>query len=219
MSTVFIATPIRGYDVAAEFCESLGATAGACARAGVAIEWHKYNPCPFVSFGRDILTAQFMASDATHLLFIDADIGWNPLDVLRLLAADKPIIGGVYRQKREGLAWPVQGVHADCGDVVAVDRLPAGFLCIRRDAIETMIAKATPERYGWAEIPAGLRADIDRLKPWLVHLWRDHISQVEGMVGEDWAFCDLARACGIQPYALKGCRLSHTGEARFEGCW
>lgn len=216
---LIIATPIRGYDVSADFCESLGSTAGECARAGINLSWSKYSPCPFVSWGRDLLTAQFMASGATHLLFIDADIGWEPADVVRLVRADKPIIGGVYRQKREGLVWPVQGIGKADGDCVPVDRLPAGFLCIKREALLHILSKTAPQRYGWAEIPKGLAVDLDKIKPWLVHLWADHVSQTEGMVGEDWAFCDTARACGIQPYALRGCALSHTGEARFVGRW
>jgi hypothetical protein len=33
---------------------------------------------------------------ATHFMFIDADITWNPVDLLRLLIANKPLVGGVY---------------------------------------------------------------------------------------------------------------------------
>jgi len=34
--------------------------------------------------------------EATHFLFIDADITWDPHDILKLLMADKPIVGGIY---------------------------------------------------------------------------------------------------------------------------
>ena len=36
----------------------------------------------------------------THLLFIDSDIVWNPIDILKLLIADKDLIGGVYPKKK-----------------------------------------------------------------------------------------------------------------------
>ena len=39
-------------------------------------------------------------SEATHLLFIDNDITWNPTDILKLILSEKCIIGGVYPLKR-----------------------------------------------------------------------------------------------------------------------
>jgi len=35
----------------------------------------------------------------THMLFIDNDITWDPFDIIKLLIADKPIIGGIYPLK------------------------------------------------------------------------------------------------------------------------
>ena len=40
---------------------------------------------------------------ATHMFFIDADIEFNPEDVLRMLAYDKPVITGAYPKK--ALNW------------------------------------------------------------------------------------------------------------------
>ena len=50
-----------------------------------------------VSRARNNLIAKAMSKkDITHMLFIDADITWNPVDVLKLILADKNIVGGVY---------------------------------------------------------------------------------------------------------------------------
>jgi hypothetical protein len=35
----------------------------------------------------------------THVMFIDNDITWNPIDLLKLVIADKSIVGGVYPLK------------------------------------------------------------------------------------------------------------------------
>jgi hypothetical protein len=35
----------------------------------------------------------------THIMFIDNDITWNPIDILKLIIAKKPIIGGAYPLK------------------------------------------------------------------------------------------------------------------------
>ena len=50
-----------------------------------------------VSRARNNLIAKAMHDkETTHMLFIDADITWNPVDVLKLILADKNIVGGVY---------------------------------------------------------------------------------------------------------------------------
>jgi hypothetical protein len=52
---------------------------------------------------RNYLCDEFMRSDYTHLMFIDADIHFDPNDVLTLAALDKDIIGGPYPKKC--IAW------------------------------------------------------------------------------------------------------------------
>jgi hypothetical protein len=53
-----------------------------------------------VSRARNNLVAKAMTDPhATHVLFIDNDITWNPFDILKLIIADKPIVGGAYPLK------------------------------------------------------------------------------------------------------------------------
>jgi len=50
-----------------------------------------------VSRARNNLIAKAMHDPTvTHFMFIDNDITWSPVDLLKLLAADKPIVGGIY---------------------------------------------------------------------------------------------------------------------------
>jgi len=50
-----------------------------------------------ISRARNNLIAKAMSfKDTTHMLFIDSDITWNPVDIIKLILADKNIIGGVY---------------------------------------------------------------------------------------------------------------------------
>lgn len=50
-----------------------------------------------VSRARNNLIAKAMHNKkTTHMLFIDADITWNPVDILKLIIADKNIVGGIY---------------------------------------------------------------------------------------------------------------------------
>jgi len=53
-----------------------------------------------VSRARNNLVARAMNDPkTTHILFIDNDITWDPIDILKLVIANKPIVGGVYPLK------------------------------------------------------------------------------------------------------------------------
>jgi len=53
-----------------------------------------------VSRARNNLIARAMTDkDATHFLFIDNDISWDPADILKLIVADKDLVGGIYPLK------------------------------------------------------------------------------------------------------------------------
>jgi hypothetical protein len=53
-----------------------------------------------VSRARNNLIAKAMSDPkTTHMIFIDNDITWNPIDIMKLILAEKPIIGGAYPLK------------------------------------------------------------------------------------------------------------------------
>lgn len=52
-----------------------------------------------ITRARNYLVDEFLRSDCTHLLFIDADVQVVPEDVLTLMALEKEIIGGPYPKK------------------------------------------------------------------------------------------------------------------------
>lgn len=53
-----------------------------------------------VTRARNNLVAKALSrKDVTHVIFIDNDISWDPMSIIKLLIADKPVIGGVYPLK------------------------------------------------------------------------------------------------------------------------
>jgi acyl-CoA synthetase (AMP-forming)/AMP-acid ligase II len=53
-----------------------------------------------VSRARNNLVARAMANPKmTHIMFIDNDISWDPLDILKLMISEKNIVGGIYPLK------------------------------------------------------------------------------------------------------------------------
>jgi hypothetical protein len=52
-----------------------------------------------ITRARNYLVDEFLRSDCTHMIFIDADIHFDPNDVLVLLALEKELVGGPYPKK------------------------------------------------------------------------------------------------------------------------
>jgi len=53
-----------------------------------------------VSRARNNLVAKAMANEKmTHIMFIDNDITWDPIDIIKLLLAEKSLVGGIYPLK------------------------------------------------------------------------------------------------------------------------
>src|SRR5262245_13992165 len=50
-----------------------------------------------------LLTHWYDTTDATHLLFVDADMGFEPQLVLDMVALDKPITGVIYTKRQINL--------------------------------------------------------------------------------------------------------------------
>jgi len=54
-----------------------------------------------VSRARNNMVARAMNDpEMTHIMFIDNDISWNPVDLLKLLFSEKDVVGGIYPLKR-----------------------------------------------------------------------------------------------------------------------
>jgi hypothetical protein len=66
---------------------------------GLSVEFCKNDS--LVSRARNNLIAKAMANPAvTHMMFIDNDITWDPLDIVKLIISDKSLVGGVYPLKK-----------------------------------------------------------------------------------------------------------------------
>jgi len=71
-----------------------------CREYGVELKIEFCKNDSLVSRARNNLVAKAMNDPKmTHIIFIDNDISWDPLDILKLMIADKPIVGGIYPLK------------------------------------------------------------------------------------------------------------------------
>jgi len=94
---LIILTPCYNSSMYVTYTESLLQTMFMCKDLGINATVHFCRNDSLVSRARNNLIAKAMSiPTATHFLFIDADITWTPFDILKLLVADKHIVGGIY---------------------------------------------------------------------------------------------------------------------------
>jgi len=167
---------------------------------------------------RNTLVARFLRSAASHLLFVDSDIGFGADAVLRLLGHGREVIGGLYRSKRlDREEWVAEFVAAPDGTVrndpatgaVEVATIGTGFLLIRREVL-TRMTEALP----------GTR---HRTEEGIVHALFDTgiepgTEEVPGRyLSEDYLFCARWRALGGTVWCDPAIALEHRGSLALSG--
>lgn len=106
--SLFIATPMYGGQCTGQYAKSLVQTVSRANELGIRMYVHMVFNESLIQRARNNCTQAFMNSDYTHLMFIDADIGWNPDDLFLMLYESDPDSGkdvscGPYPKK--SIAW------------------------------------------------------------------------------------------------------------------
>ena len=105
---IFVATPMYGGMCGGQYTKSSVDLAMAATRYGLDIRFHYIFNESLITRARNYLVDEFLRSHYTHMMFIDADIGFDPNDVLALAAmssdeSEYDIICGPYPKKT--IAW------------------------------------------------------------------------------------------------------------------
>lgn len=201
---IYLATPVHG-DVCAEYLVSLINTLPLLVMNGLQYTHAFVIGNSLVHDARNRLAAQCLASEATDLLFIDSDIGWDPHDMLRLAISPHDVIGGAYRQKRDDVErYNVGAPRRTATDLYECDYLGTGMLKISRRALEKLVGLHPEWRYtGDDGLP-------------MYGLFQ---SPIEGgrITGEDAFFQRHWRATGGKVFVDPDMTLLHVGRKPFEG--
>ena len=167
-----------------------------------------------ITRGRNNLVAKFLFNQAaTHLMFIDVDLGFDAESILRLLCANQDLVGGGSPMKRIPIRYVINTVPNPVvlGDLVEVSTLGTGFMLIKREVIEKMIA-AHPELKYRDNIGIG-----QQYEPLMYGLFDTMIDPDGNYLSEDWTFCYLWRLMGGKVFADTGIKLDHTGYHKYAG--
>lgn len=101
---LFLAVPMYGGQCAGMFTKSVADLASLCTSHGIEMRSYFLFNESLITRARNYCVDEFMRSDCTHLMFIDSDIGFDPRDVLAMLAlqsddTEYDVIAGPYPKK------------------------------------------------------------------------------------------------------------------------
>jgi hypothetical protein len=167
-----------------------------------------------VTRARNNLMAKMMTNtSATHFMFIDADIRFQPESILQMMACDKDVIGGLYPKK----ALPVNYVinlkreTKVQGDIFTVDTMGTGFLLFKKH-VYVQLCAAHPETKYVDDVGLG-----KQYEPTMYSIFDCEIDEKGHYLSEDWLFCRRWSALGGEIWAHGKVLLNHIGHYEFVG--
>jgi hypothetical protein len=232
---IIVATPCYGGNVTNYYALSAIKLQAACIERGIKLSFRMLGGDALITRARGNLVAEFLAEPtATHLLFIDADIGFRADQVFALIEGDRDIVSAVYPMKiinweriqaqvaagrplvpSATMSYAVE--FLDPAAITPVDGLAqvryvgTGFMLIRRQVF-TRLAEHYPA-LKFRGFGQATPADAERYS-----FFESMIDPDTGSyLSEDYAFCKRWRDIGGEIWINLDSHLTHVGAIAFDG--
>lgn len=218
--SVFFATPCYGGLLTDQFFLSMFRLVEELRKYQISHQLTTLRNESLIPRARNILTAMFLASPCTHLMFIDADIEFEASDVIKLLRLNEPVAVGAYPKKTLPIQYavnlkimdPTTGAVNVKGRAVEVLDASTGFFMIKREVIEKMVL-AYPELH--IKNDSSINPDLNKH---CYAFFDTHIDETDNRyLSEDYFFCRLAQKLGLKIWLHRDIKLNHVGSYTFEG--
>jgi len=237
---LFVATPMYGGMCSGMYTSGIMQLVGTCGQNGIQMYYSFMMNESLITRARNSMAYDFLESDATHMMFIDADISFNPSDIPKMVAANVDIICGLYPKKE--INWvevaeavkrgvPPQDLAKHTGAFVV--NLPhgtetaqgkvdepmeianggTGFMLIKREVFEKLaptVPSYTNDMYH--------AVDTVRKIKIIKEFFATSIDEESNrLLSEDYHFCKIAREAGFKVYAAPWASFGHMGSYTFSG--
>jgi len=174
-------------------------------RAGVALSRFSLSAIDLL---RSAMLSHALREGYDSMLFIDADIGFDPADALRLLSRPEPVVAGVYVHNKgrdfagtfaRGITKVVFGPGAP--GLYPMLYAPTGFLRIRAEVLHRMIDELKLPECHWGTIKG--------IYPFFLPLCVPDGRGGTRYLTEDYSFSHRLAEIGVVPMADTTIKLSH----------
>ena len=174
--------------------------------------------CPYVSYGRNVLTALFLESGFDYQLFVDADLEFEPDVVGRMILAKKDAICVPYRKKTQDqvLKFSIEfndptNIEVDEKGIVELKMGPAGLTLIHRSVYEKLIKDNPDLKIKQKEIIS------EKANSYFYNFWDTSFTKDGTWWGEDVNFCNLIKKSGFKFYGVVDGQTTHHGSFGWTG--
>lgn len=236
MVSLFLSTPCYGGLCLQAYAESMFALQNLASKVNIPIEMDFTGNESLVHRARNVSVARFLyKSKATHFMFIDADIKFDPESVIRLIKSGYDVSVAAYPLK--GINWDQAAEAITKGDTRDPAKLssylvmnfnknsalmtkdgfiecfdgPTGFMMITRQAIQAMYTK-------YPELNCVNDHRNRDLNTYCAIFDCMIDPESKRYLSEDYAFCRRWQQMGGKIYADTNTTLGHVGNIRFTGC-
>lgn len=217
-----IATPAIDGKVESSYRKSLDATKELLREHGAKVFDIEDKYCADIYLTRTRLLGTFLRlKEPTHMIFIDADMDWNPNDIAHMLMLKRDFIAAAGPRKKYPIDFafqlcdeysnPLPLYHEIETNVAEVSAVGAAFMMISRSCAQRIV-DAHPE----------LEFDFNDTIVECAVFDPIIIDKAPGYprrrLSEDYSFCYRWKKLGGKIEILLSVKLGHSGSHRFEGC-
>ena len=205
---VLIGTPCYDGKIEVWHANSLVQTIKVAPQLGIEVVpiWLSYDA--LVQRARNDLMAIMLEGMFDDIVFIDADIDWNPEDFFKLLNHPVDVVGGTYRKKGDAEMYVAKildhtkPVNSQTG-LYSTDGLGTGFLRMSRKAVQYLWDNSTPYE----------EKDQGKVRRWIF----DVIVKDNDLISEDILVCQKLKDGGFDIWLDTTITCGHTGMKRYTG--
>lgn len=237
---VFIATPMYGGMCTGLYMQSMLNLQQAMMQNDIGAMVSTMFNESLITRARNALVNNFLKTDCTHLLFIDADIRFNANEVIALLKADKDVICGIYPKKeinwyavneavKNGVDQSELKKHTGSFVVNLVDYSSSvtvpmhepleiwnggtGMMAIKREVFEKLMDVVPAYSNDVVDL-SGNTGVGDKIYEFFATSIEPETNR---LLSEDYHFCRIWRLNGGKIHAAPWMTLGHVGSYIFEG--
>jgi hypothetical protein len=206
---IMIGTPAQGGVVNIQYALSLCKTINLLEKSGIEVSPLVVPSGSLLVAERNRILEAFWMSDCTHLLCIDADLGWPAEAIPAMLEQNKDFIVGVYPARKLDNKFIFRPALSEKdtlimeNHLVKADYVPSGFMLISRNCISKMRDKF-PELYYSPKDPRSV------LEESTYCLFNTEVYNGE-FWGEDYVFCRRAKEAGNEIWIDPLVQFDHAG--------
>ena len=231
---VMIGTPMYGGMATHAYIGGLLSNLNDLREHGIQVDWNLMGNESLITRGRNYIADSFLQSNCTHLMWIDADVGFQKDAIRLLLEADEDFVGAAYPKKfidwerirtssilstsqnnlrDHGASYVVNFMTNDHKieknekGLVEMRHLGTGFMLVTKKVFKKMRANCRQAR----------AANFGQFANWYTEYFKTDVDEDGVLQSEDWVFCNQWRDVGGKIWLHPDIKLDHIGTYIYEG--